>query len=115
MNLDFLKRITGGLFLLTTEFNGIKNGCIINNGMEVSTNPSCISISVMKNSYTNELIEKSKKFAISILNKDVSSEMVKKFELFSGRKNDKFQNISTVMDKNNVPYVTKKCKHCHKR
>ena len=78
-------------------------------------NPSCISISVMKNSYTNELIEKSKKFAISILNKDVSSEMVKKFELFSGRKNDKFQNISTVMDKNNVPYVTKKCKHCHKR
>ena len=33
--------------------------------------------------------------------------MVKKFELFSGRKNDKFQNISTVMDKNNVPYVTK--------
>lgn len=107
MNLDFLKRITGGLFLLTTEFNGIKNGCIINNCMEVSTNPSCISISVMKNSYTNELIEKSKKFAISILNKDVSSEMVKKFELFSGRKNDKFQNISTVMDKNNVPYVTK--------
>ena len=105
MNLDFLKRITGGLFLLTTEFNGIKNGCIINNCMEVSTNPSCISISVMKNSYTNELIEKSKKFAISILNKDVSSEMVKKFELFSGRKNDKFQNISTVMDKNNVPYV----------
>ena len=63
MNLDFLKRITGGLFLLTTEFNGIKNGCIINNCMEVSTNPSCISISVMKNSYTNELIEKSKKFA----------------------------------------------------
>lgn len=107
MNLDFLKKITGGLFLLTTEFNGIKNGCIINNCMEVSTNPSCISISVMKNSYTNELIEKSKKFAISILNKDVSSEMVKKFELFSGRKNDKFQNISTVMDKNNVPYVTK--------
>ena len=51
----------------------------------------------------------------SFLNKDVSSEMVKKFELFSGRKNDKFQNISTVMDKNNVPYVTKKCKHCHKR
>ena len=107
MKLDFLKKITGGLFLLTTEFNGIKNGCIINNCMEVSTNPSCISISVMKNSYTNELIEKSKKFAISILNKDVSSEMVKKFELFSGRKNDKFQNISTVMDKNNVPYVTK--------
>ena len=35
MNLDFLKRITGGLFLLTTEFNGIKNGCIINNCMEV--------------------------------------------------------------------------------
>lgn len=29
MNLDFLKRITGGLFLLTTEFNGIKNGCIL--------------------------------------------------------------------------------------
>ena len=50
MNLDFLKRITGGLFLLTTEFNGIKNGCIINNCMEVSTNPSCISISV---SYTH--------------------------------------------------------------
>ena len=24
MNLDFLKKITGGLFLLTTEFNGIR-------------------------------------------------------------------------------------------
>ena len=52
----------------------------------VTNNPSCISISVMKNSYTNELIEKSKKFAISILNKDVSSEMVKKFELFQEEK-----------------------------
>ena len=39
-----------------------------------------------ENSYTNELIEKSKKFAISILNKDVSSEMVKKFELFQEEK-----------------------------
>ena len=57
-------KITQGMYVLTTN----NSGCIIDTVSQVSmSDEPLISIAVNKNNYTNEMITKNRKFAISIL------------------------------------------------
>ena len=49
----------------------------------------------MKNNYTNELLKKHKKFALSVLDKEVNGEIIKTFGFNSSRDINKFENIKT--------------------
>ena len=59
--------MTYGLYVLSTNYNGIDNGCIINTVTQVASNPDKLAISVNKQNYTCELIEKSSRFTVSSL------------------------------------------------
>ena len=63
---DILRKITLGMYVLTTN-NG---GCIVDSVSQISggDNP-LIAVSVMKKNYTNELLKKNNKFALSVLGK----------------------------------------------
>ena len=49
-------KLSYGLFVLTTAFEGRDNGCITNTGIQVTSEPNRISIAVNKANYTQELI-----------------------------------------------------------
>lgn len=87
-NIKITWKITQGMYVLTTE-NG---GCIVDAVSQVSSgdNP-LISVAVMKKNYTNELLKKNSKFAISILSKDVNPEIIKTFGFNSSRDINKFE------------------------
>ena len=79
-------------YVLTTK-NG---GCIVDAVSQISAgdNP-LIAVSVMKSNYTNELLKKHKKFALSVLDKEVNAEIIKTFGFNSSRDINKFENIKT--------------------
>lgn len=89
-NQEILKKITLGMYVLTTN-NG---GCIVDSVSQISggDNP-LIAVSVMKKNYTNELMKKTDKFALSVLGKDVNPEIIKTFGFNSMRDINKFENI----------------------
>ena len=61
-------KITQGMYVLTTN----NSGCIIDTVSQVSmSDEPLISIAVNKNNYTNEMITKNRKFAISILSENI--------------------------------------------
>lgn len=90
-NEKIMWKITQGMYVLTTK-NG---GCIVDSVSQVSggENP-LIAVAVMKKNYTNELLKKDDKFAISILGMDVDSEIIKTFGFNSARDINKFENMS---------------------
>ena len=92
-NTKIIEKISQGMYVLTTQ-NG---GCIVDAVSQISAgdNP-LIAVSVMKKNYTNELLKNNKKFAISILGKDVAPEIIKTFGFNSMRDIDKFEKVETT-------------------
>ena len=92
-NLDILKKITQGMYTLTT----VGGGCIVDAVSQVSGGDRpLIAVSVMKKNYTNELLKKNSKFALSVLGKTVNPEIIKTFGFNSMRDINKFESVETV-------------------
>ena len=93
-NIKITRKITQGMYVLTTK----DGGCIVDAVSQISSgdNP-LIAVSVMKTNYTNELLKKNDKFALSVLGKTVNSEIIKTFGFNSMRDINKFENIETTL------------------
>ena len=92
-NKNIIKKITHGMYVLTTT-NG---GCIVDAVSQISGGDEpLISVAVMKKNYTNELLKKNNKFAISVLSKDVNPEIIKVFGMNSMRDINKFEKVKTT-------------------
>ena len=92
-NINITRKLTHGMYVLTAN----EGGCIVDAVSQVSggENP-LVSVSVMKSNNTNKLLKKHKKFAISILAKDVNPEIIKTFGFNSSRDINKFEKIETT-------------------
>ena len=102
-----LYNITYGLYVLTAK-NEKYNGCIINTLMQVTSNPTKISITINKDNYTTKMIEKTGEFNVSILDMSTSFDLIKRFGFSSGKDTDKFIGFSDYsLSSNKIPYITK--------
>ena len=92
-NKKITRKISLGMYVLTTSFGG----CIVDAVSQISSSDNpLIAVSVMKNNYTNELLKKNHKFALSVLGKEVNPEIIKTFGFNSMRDINKFENVSTT-------------------
>lgn len=99
-NKKITRKISQGMYVLTTN----DGGCIVDAVSQISAgdNP-LISVAVMKKNYTNELLKKNDKFALSVLGMDVSPEIIKTFGFNSMRDINKFESVElTEIDGINV-------------
>ncbi len=101
--MNALTKISYGLYVLTVNFDGIDNGCIINTVTQVADNR--IMISVNNANYTCELLKKSKKFNVSVLTEKAPFEVFKHYGFSSGRTRNKFQSKEGVFRSENDVYV----------
>lgn len=79
-------------------FNNTEGGgCVVDAVSQVSggDNP-LIAVAVMKKNYTNELLKKNNKFALSVLGKEVNPEIIKTFGFNSMRNINKFKNTDVI-------------------
>ena len=101
-------RLSSGLYLVSTAFDGKDNGCIINTALQVTSTPAQISVTINKENYTEQLIEKSGVFSVQALNEDADMDVIGVFGFKSGKDIEKFADISFKRDENGVPYITEK-------
>lgn len=90
MDKKAMYNLSYGLFVLTSAFEGKDSGCIINTGIQVTSEPNRVSIAVNQSNFTKELVEKSGKFNLSVLSEAASFETFRHFGFQSGRDVDKF-------------------------
>ncbi len=92
-NKKITRKITQGVYILTT----INGGCCVDAVSQISSgsNP-LISVSVMKDNYTNTLLKKNKKFALSVLGVDTNPKIIETFGMHSMKDIDKFKEVSTT-------------------
>ncbi len=87
-NKTITRKITQGMYVLTTK----DGGCVVDAVSQISAgeNP-LISVAVMKKNYTNELLHKNDRFALSIIGMNTNPEIIKTFGLNSMRDINKFE------------------------
>ncbi len=91
---NIFRLISYGVYIVTCQ-DTKKVGCVINTLTQVSgTQNPIITISLNKNNYTNEVIRKTKKFAVSILAESMNPQVIKTFGFSSSREQDKFESVS---------------------
>ena len=89
-NKKITRKISQGMYVLTT----VDGGCVVDAVSQISAGDEpLIAVAVMKSNYTNELIKKNKKFAISVLGMEVNVDIIKIFGFNSMRDINKFENV----------------------
>lgn len=107
MDKKAMYQLSYGLFVLTSAFEGRDSGCIINTGIQVTSEPNRISIAVNQGNFTKELVEKSGKFNLSVLSEAAGFETFRHFGFQSGRDVDKFSGYSDCKrSANSLYYIT---------
>ena len=100
-----LYNISYGLFVIGTRCGEKINACITNTCMQVASDPTRLSISLLNQNYTCELIKESGFFCLSVLDKTARFELFKNFGYQSGRNADKFAGYEYKTDANGCPYI----------
>lgn len=115
MNTKVTRNLSYGLFILTAREGSRDNGCVINTVTQVGSKPVRISISVNKENYTCGMIERTKRFNISILTENAAFDTFRHFGFQSGRDVDKFEGadasgtvagIRFARSENGISYLT---------
>jgi flavin reductase (DIM6/NTAB) family NADH-FMN oxidoreductase RutF/rubredoxin len=103
------KKISYGLYIVATAFEGEKAGYIANTVFQVTSSPPQIAISCHKDNHTLQVLLKSGVFSVSILKKDTPTGLIGTFGYMSGKEVDKFSNVKTIVKTSGAPVVTDSC------
>jgi flavin reductase (DIM6/NTAB) family NADH-FMN oxidoreductase RutF/rubredoxin len=106
VNKKALQKFSYGLYIVCSEYDGIANGQISNAIIQVTADPPTIAVSINKQNYTHEIISKSKKFTISILDKDTPMDLIGTFGFKCGRTVNKMEHVNCIQRENMIPIIT---------
>lgn len=100
-----LHKMSYGLYVVTTEFEGKINGQIADAVMQINAAPrQTVALSLNNDNYTTELVKQSGKLAVSILSQNYDPALIANFGLQSGRTADKFAVFPPKFTAAGLPY-----------
>jgi flavin reductase (DIM6/NTAB) family NADH-FMN oxidoreductase RutF/rubredoxin len=108
MNIEAFFKISYGLYLVCAKDGERLNGHISNSFFQVTSEPPRFAICTNKDNLTTQFIEKSKAFAVSILQQDVDMHFIGQFGFKSGKDTDKFKDINYKLGQTGSPIVMDK-------
>lgn len=109
MDSKALWNLTYGLYLLTAREDGKDNGCIINTAVQVANDPVRISISVIKENKTCDMIKNTGLFNLSAITTEADFSLFRRFGMQSGRNIDKFEDFPNAVRAANTIYRLNNC------
>lgn len=108
MNQTAFQKMSYGVYIISTWDNGRATGCTANSVMQITAEPPAIAVSIHHNNYTNECIQKTGKFAVSVLGEQSEPSIIGGFGFRSGRDCNKFEDVNQVV-KGCLPVVADAC------
>lgn len=108
MNTKIFRDMSYGVYVTTTLDGDRPVGCITNSIMQITSQPATIAVSVNHDNYTNGCIEKTGKFAFSILSVDSDPGLIGTFGFHSSADTDKFKDTDWEMAEG-LPVIKDSC------
>ena len=109
MNIKAFFKLSYGLYIISSKAGDRMGGYIANTAFQVTADPPQIAISCHKDNATADIINKSRSFVISVLEKEADSELIGLFGYNSGKDKNKFEQINYTNGITGSPIVTDQC------
>ncbi|MFH2096652.1 MAG: flavin reductase [Bacteroidota bacterium] len=104
-DINALFSISYGMFIVSSGNKDRGNGYIANTFFQITSEPASFALSCSKNNFSAEMIRKTGSFAVSVLHKEASSELLGRFGYSSGRNMDKLKDMQVKYGLTGVPVV----------
>ncbi len=98
-------KLSCGLYIVSSQYNGEEAGCIINTLQQVTNEPLQVSITINKNNYTQQVIEQARAFHVVVLDESADMDLIGTFGFQSSKDMNKFSGFSISRDIYQIPYV----------
>lgn len=105
MNYKALHKLSYGMYIVASEYQGKKAGYIGNTVFQVTSSPVQIAISCHKGNDTSEVILKSRCFSVSVLQKEVSTSLIGEFGFMASSEINKFGKVKVETHATGAPIV----------
>lgn len=94
MDKKVLYDLSYGLYAIGVKDNSRDCGCIVNTVFQISSEGPIIALSMNKENYTWGLIEKTKRFSVSVLHENVDGNVIAALGFQSGKDVDKWDGLN---------------------
>lgn len=108
MNKNAFRSLSYGVYVVSTWDKGRMTGCTANSAMQITSEPATIAVSINHENYTNQCIQDTGKFSVSILGEHADPSIIGTFGFRSGRDTDKFADVAHEI-KAFMPVVADAC------
>ena len=108
MDTNIFMKMSYGVYIVTSMDGERAVGCTANSIMQITSSPATVAVSINHDNYTNGCIEKTGKFAFSIMAEGSDAKLIGNFGFRSGRDGDKFEGVDHEMVQG-VPVVKGTC------
>lgn len=105
LDLAAFRKVSYGLYIVTSRDGERRNGCLINAFMQVAEQPCVVAMALSKKTLTHELTAASRKFAVQVLERDTPLTFLGVFGFRTGREYDKLAEVNWRDGKDGCPVV----------
>jgi flavin reductase (DIM6/NTAB) family NADH-FMN oxidoreductase RutF/rubredoxin len=106
MNTKAFRKLSYGLYIVSSRSGERINGQIANSVFQVSSEPATIAISLNKKNLTHDYVRESRVFSVSVLSKEAPMTFIGRFGFKGGRDVNKFEGIGYRIGASGAPIVT---------
>ncbi len=110
INKNAFRNMSYGVYIVSTLDGERPTGCVANSAMQITSEPATIAVSINHDNYTNACIEKTGKFAISILTEQSDPGLIGTFGFQSGKDVNKFDGVE-ALEKEGLSVVADACSY----
>lgn len=108
MNPFAFRKLSYGVYLISTLDNGRPTGCIANSAIQITSDPASIAISINHKNHTNSCIQNTGKFAVTILSEQTDPGIIGTFGFQTGKDVNKFEAVKYQL-KEGLPVAEDGC------
>lgn len=106
MKVKAFHKLSYGLYLIASEYQGKKSGYIANTAFQVTSEPPQMAISCHKDNFSAQIILNSGAFSASVLKREVNMKIIGDFGFMSSTDINKFEGINYLKGPSGSPIVT---------
>jgi Conserved protein/domain typically associated with flavoprotein oxygenases, DIM6/NTAB family len=105
MDTTALFRFTSGLYVVSSDADGEVGACIINTGLQLTSNPLQVEVVINKQNHTERVIERAGHFALTVITEKADMPYIGRFGFRSSATFDKFEGMETMRTVLGDPYT----------
>ena len=109
MDAKIMRTLSYGLYAIGVTDGTKRSACIVNTVFQITSEPKQIALSMNRENYSHDCIEKNGLFTVSVLSEDTAGTVIGALGYSSGKESDKLKNVQHKVLAEGVPVIKEDC------